>query len=129
MQAAQASPADAAPRPSTTPVIVFHGDADATVVASNGDAVIDAALAGHAGAVAEPAAGDSGSYRRGARRTVWRDADAGVDSPTLAEQWIVHGAPHAWSGGAAAGSYTDPDGPDASREMLRFFLDHPRRRA
>ena len=129
VQAAQASPADAAPRPSTTPVIVFHGDADATVVASNGDAVIDAALAGHAGAVAEPAAGDSGSYRRGARRTVWRDADAGVDSPTLAEQWIVHGAPHAWSGGAAAGSYTDPDGPDASREMLRFFLDHPRRRA
>jgi len=118
--------ADAAPRRTPGPVIVFHGGADPTVAAVNGDAVIAAALDG-IDAVAEsvPAAGATGTRR--VRRTVWRGAGASADAPTLAEHWLVEGAPHAWSGGAPAGSYTDPEGPDASREMLRFFLAHPRR--
>ncbi|MDQ6683746.1 MAG: hypothetical protein M3Z16_01350, partial [Pseudomonadota bacterium] len=119
------------------PVIVFHGDADATVAPANGDAVIAATLAasgtesGSAGpsvgvalsdGVSERAGGDAAT--RSYRRTVWRRANVG-DGPSLAELWQVQGAGHAWSGGAAAGSYTDPRGPDASREMLRFFAEHP----
>jgi len=116
-----------APSRASAPVIVFHGDADPTVAAPNGDAVVAAALRG-VDAVTEKVAVDAGGRRR-ARRTVWRGAGAGADAPTLAEQWVVEGAAHAWSGGASAGSYTDPQGPDASREMLRFFLAHPRRQS
>ena len=119
--------ADASPRRAPAPVIVFHGDADATVTPANGDAVIAAALDGIE-AVAEKVVDNPDAGQRRVRRTVWRAADAGADAPTLAEHWLVEGASHAWSGGAPAGSYTDSDGPDASREMLRFFLAHPRRR-
>ena len=117
---------DGSPRRTPAPVIVFHGDADATVTAANGDAVIAAALDG-VDAVAEKVAGNADADRRRIRRTVWRAAHASADAPTLAEHWLVEGAPHAWSGGAPTGSYTDPEGPDASGEMLRFFLAHPRR--
>jgi poly(3-hydroxybutyrate) depolymerase len=44
-----------------------------------------------------------------------------ADGSPLAEHWVIHGAGHAWSGGSAQGTYTDDKGPDASREMMRFF--------
>ena len=42
----------------------------------------------------------------------------------LLQKWVLHGVGHAWSGGSVSGTYTEPRGPDASREMLRFFFDH-----
>jgi poly(3-hydroxybutyrate) depolymerase len=53
-------------------------------------------------------------------RTVLSDASG----RKMLEHWSIHGAGHAWSGGSPAGSYTDPAGPDATREMLRFFFEH-----
>jgi poly(hydroxyalkanoate) depolymerase family esterase len=108
----------------SAPLIVFHGDADDTVVSVNGDAVVASALAALPKSARTEGAGSAGG--RAFRHTVWRRADAPADAPSLAEQWRIRGAGHAWSGGSSAGSYADPGGPDASREMLRFFLEHPR---
>ena len=59
--------------------------------------------------------------------TYSRTLHADTNGETVLEQWVIHGAGHAWAGGSLAGSYTDPHGPNATREMLRFFLEHPRR--
>jgi poly(hydroxyalkanoate) depolymerase family esterase len=112
-----------APLPTGAPVIVFHGDADATVAPANGEALVTSVI-GAEPTVVETESTAMNNGRRGFERLVWRRADAAPDAPSLAEQWIVHGSPHAWSGGAAAGSFTDPNGPDASREMIRFFNEH-----
>jgi poly(3-hydroxybutyrate) depolymerase len=118
-------PTDAAPpMHGSAPLIVFHGDADTTVAIANADAVLASAIA-DASLVATTTRGMAATGERAFRRTVWR-RDDDADAPSVAEHWVVHGSPHAWSGGDASGSYTDPGGPDASREMLRFFAEHPR---
>ena len=48
------------------------------------------------------------------------------DGKPVFEHWVIHGVGHAWSGGSKSGSYTEPRGPDASREILRFFMEHVR---
>lgn len=103
------------------PLIVFHGDADGTVHARNGNLLIDALIGGSSTRATRQRG--TGGQGRAFTRTVYEEA--GAAGPSRAEHWVVHGAGHAWSGGDAAGSYTDGAGPDASREMLRFFLEHP----
>jgi len=100
------------------PTIVFHGSADRTVHPRNGEQVVQPFTQAGAQETSWNAPG-----RRSSTRRVWRAASGAVQ----AEHWLVQGAPHAWSGGSSAGTYTDPSGPDASAEMLRFFLEHPRR--
>lgn len=127
--------ADSSPEPTRAdaahgaPVIVFHGDADTTVHASNGSHAIDAALGASPILAARESGRADGNDERAFTRTVYRPAEALDHAPSRAEHWVVHGAGHAWSGGDASGSFTESDGPNASREMLRFFAEHPRRRS
>jgi poly(hydroxyalkanoate) depolymerase family esterase len=98
------------------PTIVFHGDRDMIVNPVNGDQVIAQAKA----------AGDfqitttRGEAPGGMSYT--RTVQADRNGRAVLEHWVLHGAGHAWSGGSAAGSHTEPRGPDASREMVRFFF-------
>jgi poly(hydroxyalkanoate) depolymerase family esterase len=103
----------------SVPTIVFHGLADSTVHPSNGDAVIAQSLGQGSGTKRSRIKGVSAggrSYR------VTRHALP--DGTIRAEHWEIDGTGHAWAGGQASGSYTDPKGPDASQEMMRFFLQH-----
>ena len=100
--------------------IVFHGANDKTVDPSNAEAILTDARA----SLADPAhetRHDGIAGGRAYTRTVIADA-SGVP---LAEHWSIEGLGHAWSGGSPEGSFTDHRGPDASREMLRFFLATP----
>ncbi|QPM90605.1 extracellular catalytic domain type 1 short-chain-length polyhydroxyalkanoate depolymerase [Pseudooceanicola algae] len=109
--------ADSATRRETTRTIVFHGTADSTVHPSNGERIIRQALeGGPVQSVQSESAGTAGD--RSYRRCTTYD-EAGVEAVT---HWVVEGLGHAWSGGHPAGSYTDPKGPDASAEMVRFFF-------
>ena len=113
------------------PTIVFHGDQDHTVHPRNGDQVLaDGLTHDSLGAPARRRI-EHGVSRHGRRytRSLYyssdHSADHGAADAAVAEHWLVHGAGHAWAGGHAAGSYTDPSGPDASLEMVRFFFEHP----
>jgi poly(hydroxyalkanoate) depolymerase family esterase len=111
--------ADRAPPSFGVPTIVFHGDADRTVSARNASAIVEQAKA-RAGSATLRATSQAGTSTGGRAfsRTTYAHSENGV----VVELWVVHGAGHAWSGGDSAGSFTDAVGPDASAEMIRFFL-------
>ena len=123
MKQGSSRPAGSTGRP--VPLIVFHGDRDTTVAPANASGLIGDVLAaaspdGRPGT--PPAVVTTGQVPGGHAytRTRYQDPAGAV----LAERWIIHQGGHTWSGGVAHGSYTDPRGPDASAELIRFFDEH-----
>ncbi|HWH84001.1 MAG TPA: PHB depolymerase family esterase, partial [Burkholderiaceae bacterium] len=103
------------------PTIVIHGDADSTVAASNGDAIVEQALRRFAhshGVLRKRAQAPVEAAGRSVSKTDYVDAAGRA----RVEEWVVHGGAHTWFGGDPAGSYTDAAGPDASAQIVRFFL-------
>ncbi|MCB0194519.1 MAG: PHB depolymerase family esterase [Anaerolineae bacterium] len=108
------------------PTIVFHGDEDSMVNPCNGDSIIGQWMQVRAEKEKRPQ--PKVTVHRGQvpgghsyTRSVYQEDG----EPPIMEQWLVHGAGHAWSGGNPNIAWTDGKGPDASREMLRFFFEHP----
>lgn len=129
MRGSGGGPTKATASAAPVPTIVFHGDRDTTVHPCNADR-----LAPQAGIVQPPSQvnGFTVKVQKGRvpgghpyTRALHQDSSGEV---TL-EQWTIHGGRHAWSGGSDEGSYTDPKGPDASREMMRFFAAQKNRYA
>jgi poly(hydroxyalkanoate) depolymerase family esterase len=123
MKQGPSRPARPTARP--VPLIVFHGDRDTTVAPANaagliGDVLAAASPDGRPGT--PPAVVTTGQVPGGHAytRTRYQDPAGAV----LAERWIIHQGGHTWSGGVPHGSYTDPRGPDASAELIRFFDEH-----
>jgi poly(hydroxyalkanoate) depolymerase family esterase len=111
------------------PLISFHGDRDTTVSSVNTDHLLNQWLqatnleqdkSAHDTEVKQGQAVGGRAYTR----SIYYKADGQV----IAEKWLIHQAGHVWSGGSSDGSFTDPRGPDASSEMLRFFAEHSRER-
>ena len=100
--------------------IVFHGDADHIVHPSNATKIVEER-------VKSEDRMERAKARSSASRTYTREIIRDKAGTVVVEHWLIHGSGHAWSGGSPDGTYTDPHGPDASREILRFFLEEARR--
>jgi poly(hydroxyalkanoate) depolymerase family esterase len=111
----------------SVPIIVFHGDRDHTVQQSNGALIVQQAqqaydgISGGAALQVDTQTGVASGGRRFSRT-----AHVDAEGRARIENWTVHGAGHAWAGGSAKGTFTDASGPDASAEMVRFFMALPR---
>ena len=109
-------PGKAATRP--VPTIAFHGSADSTVHPSNSHGIIEQAKPSSDENIVETVE----TRTTGTRQVRITTASTALGAP-VSEHWEISDLGHAWSGGQAGGSYTDPAGPDASAEMIRFFLE------
>ena len=105
--------------PAPIPTINFHGENDKVVHVRNGRYVAARAADAYPSLVSTERKGrtpDGHTFVRQSLRT--------GKGKSFTEFWSIPGAGHAWSGGSPVGRFTDPAGPDASREMLRFMLQH-----
>jgi poly(hydroxyalkanoate) depolymerase family esterase len=120
--AMQGRAASRARRPSSAvPTIVFHGDADHTVALSNAAKIVEQAFLGYAASDTTLRKGPPLTETLNGKMTsTTRYTDA--DGKVRVEEWVVQGGSHAWFGGSSDGTYTEASGPDASAEMVRFFL-------
>ncbi|MEO8578349.1 MAG: PHB depolymerase family esterase [Gemmatimonadales bacterium] len=104
------------------PAIVFQGAADKSVKVVNASQVVsqlsESSPTGDLKKLSETPGLSEGGYH-------FSKILYGKRRPAI-EEWIVDELGHAWSGGSSEGTYTDPKGPDAAKEMVRFFLEHPR---
>jgi poly(hydroxyalkanoate) depolymerase family esterase len=107
------------------PLIVFHGDRDGVVSVANADRLIAARLAASPAGSSTPVRSTMTHPGTDDTRPHARTTHTDAAGTVIAESWIVNGGGHAWFGGNQAGSFTDPLGPDASAEMVRFFFEHP----
>jgi len=108
------------------PVLVVHGGKDAVVNPANGAYAARQWAATNARALGVPSlrasvpvSGAEGGYG-------WtRTCRAHAEDRCVVEEWVVTELGHAWSGGSHEGTFTDERGLDATREMVRFFREHP----
>ena len=116
-------PSASSRNPIALPIIVFQGSDDKTVAPANAQAIVKIeldtlrAMGFDLQRIKEDA--NFGGSRK-ATRERWID----TDGKCLVESWNVSNAAHAWAGGDSAGSFTDPQGPNASEAMFRFFRLH-----
>lgn len=115
------------------PVIAFQGDKDPYVNVLNAGQVItqwartnDYLDDGKDNETvkSQPAIKSEGSVPNGHKFTKYVYADG--RGRLLMEKWIVNDLGHAWSGSPKAGPFADDKGPNASRELWRFFSEASR---
>src|SRR5579883_594429 len=102
------------------PTIVFQGQSDYTVYPINGDQVVQqwmetdhlASNNSYNASFSSPTTTTNGQVSGGHSYTTytWNDNNGNE----IEEYWRVNGMGHAWSGGSSSGSYTDPQGPNAT---------------
>ena len=109
------------------PTIVIHGDHDKVVNPINADQLIEQ-LKERAEFI-DPSAGALvavAERRIAGQGHAYRQHDYLQDGRTVLRKLLVEGLGHAWSGGDGRYEFNDDRGPDASRLILDFLVQHRR---
>jgi poly(hydroxyalkanoate) depolymerase family esterase len=114
------------------PVIVFHGDADPVAAPVNGQQVTQQWIAtddwaddGALDGSVPTAAASTSTLTVPGGRSYDRSQFDDHSGALVIDYYVIHGAGHAWPGGPASATFTDPTGPDATAISYDFFSAHP----